>query len=207
MKKRQTAEIRKPEILENYYQVIIEEGIEGASIGKIAKRMDIHPSLVIHYFKNKKNMTLELVNLLIDKYVAPEYLNFSHLSDPEDRFNALIDTIFTKEWSKTVDPGVHFCFYYLSFRTPEIQARFKDVFKRFADYLTAELTEFMEAGIIKEQNLDEAVHAIITLMEGMEFHAKFLADGKPFEEFAAYAKRMVLSMLKGEPMTNPSSTG
>lgn len=30
-------EFRKPEILENYYQVIIKEGIEGASIGKIAK--------------------------------------------------------------------------------------------------------------------------------------------------------------------------
>ena len=54
MTKRKNAEIRKPEILENYYQVIIEEGIEGASIGKVADRMDIHPSLIIHYFKAKK---------------------------------------------------------------------------------------------------------------------------------------------------------
>ena len=52
----QKAEIRKPEILENYYQVLLEEGFEGTSIGKIARRMDIHPSLIIHYFKNKENM-------------------------------------------------------------------------------------------------------------------------------------------------------
>ena len=55
MRKNQKAEIRKPEILENYYQVLIEEGLEGTSIGKIAKRMDIHPSLIIHYFKTKEN--------------------------------------------------------------------------------------------------------------------------------------------------------
>lgn len=47
-------------------------------------------------------------------------IDFNHLSNLEDRFHALIDTIFTLEWSKTVDPGVHFCFYYLSFRNTEI---------------------------------------------------------------------------------------
>ena len=53
MRKNLKAEIRKPEILENYYQVLIEEGFEGVSIAKIAKRMNIHPSLIIHYFKTK----------------------------------------------------------------------------------------------------------------------------------------------------------
>ena len=43
MRKNQKAEIRKLEILENYYQILIDEGFEGASIGKIAKRMHIHP--------------------------------------------------------------------------------------------------------------------------------------------------------------------
>ena len=38
MRKHKKAEVRKPEILENYYQVLIEEGFEGASIAKIAKR-------------------------------------------------------------------------------------------------------------------------------------------------------------------------
>ena len=72
MRKTQTAETRKPEILENFYQVIIQEGIEGASFGKIARRMNIHPSLIIHYFKNKKNMTLALADFLVEKYEAPE---------------------------------------------------------------------------------------------------------------------------------------
>ncbi len=131
MRKRHKAETRKPEILENYYHVLIDEGFEGASIGKIAQRMNIHPSLIIHYFKTKENMTVELAQLLIDKYEAPELLQFDHIEDMEQRFHALIDTIFSFEWSRTVDPGVHFGFYYLSFRNPKIRRQFTIMFKRF----------------------------------------------------------------------------
>ena len=199
MKKRKNAEIRKPEILENYYQVIIEEGIEGASIGKVAARMDIHPSLIIHYFKTKKNLTLKLADLMLEKYLAPGYLDFSHISNLEDRFNALMDTIFSESWSKTVDPGVHFCFYYLSFRNPDIKERFNILFKRFRDYLFGEMEMYKRAGIINVKDIDQVIDTIITLMEGLEFQAKFLANNKPFEEFAEYSKRLVIAMLKEAP--------
>ena len=124
MRKNQKADIRKREILENYYQVLIEEGFEGASIGKIAKRMNIHPPLIIHYFKTKENMTIELVDFLIEKYEAPEFLKFDHIQDMEQRFIALMDTIFSFEWSRTINPGVHFGFYYLSFRNQKIKQHF-----------------------------------------------------------------------------------
>ncbi len=37
MRKNKSAALRKPDILESYYQVLIQEGLEGASISKIAK--------------------------------------------------------------------------------------------------------------------------------------------------------------------------
>jgi AcrR family transcriptional regulator len=198
MRKNQKAEIRKAEILETYYQVLLEEGFEGTSIGKIAKRMNIHPSLIIHYFKTKENMTTELVNLLIEKYEAPEYLRFDHIDDLEQRFQALIDTVFSFEWSRTIDPGLHFGFYYLSFRNPKIREAYEAMIQRFRDYLEGELVFYQQAGIIKTNNAKSAAGVIVTLMEGLEFHAQFLSDGQPFEKFANYAKQIVLSMLKGE---------
>ncbi len=74
MRKNQQADTRKPEIIENFYQILIEEGFEGASIGKIAKRVNIRPPLIIHYFKTKENLTLEWVEFFIQKYKAPEFL-------------------------------------------------------------------------------------------------------------------------------------
>jgi AcrR family transcriptional regulator len=195
MRKRHKAETRKPEILENYYQVLIEEGFEGASIGKIARRMKIHPSLIIHYFKNKENMTAELAQSLIDKYEAPEFLQFDHIEDLEKRFHALIDTIFSFEWSRTVDPGVHFGFYYLSFRNPKIRQQFAVMFKRFRDYLAGELEVYKREGIVNVADVRKAADVIVTLMEGLEFHAHFLSEGQPFEDFADYSKRLALKAL------------
>ena len=140
MRSYQKADIRKPEILENYYQVLLEEGFEGTSIGKIAKRMHIHPSLIIHYFKTKENMTIELVDLLIEKYEAPEFLQFDHIENLEQRFQALMDTVFSFEWSRTIDPGLHFGFYYLSFRNPKIRQAYEA-----ALVSTGEVTNAQEA--------------------------------------------------------------
>jgi AcrR family transcriptional regulator len=198
MRKNQTAEIRKPEILEQYYQVLIEQGFEGASIGKIAERINIHPSLIIHYFKTKENMTVELAELLIEKYEAPEYLQFDHIPDMEQRFNALMGTIFSFEWSRTVDPGVHFGFYYLSFRNKIIKDRFEAMFQRFRDYLARELEVYINESVIKVKDPKKAADIIITLMEGLEFHAHFLSNNQPFEDFAQAAKKLALSMLKNE---------
>ena len=194
-RKNKNAEIRKPEILESYYQVLIEEGFEGASIGKVAKRMHIHPSLIIHYFQTKENMTIELVKALIDRYEAPEYLQFDHITDPKKRFQALMDTLFSFEWSRTVDPGIHFGFYYLSFRNSLVKEHFGAMIKRFKTRLKTELRGFREVGIVKVNNLDKAADLIITLIEGLEFHAHFLSEGRPFHEFADAAKDLVIRML------------
>ncbi|MFO8241153.1 MAG: TetR family transcriptional regulator [Dissulfuribacterales bacterium] len=199
MRKRQSAAVRKPEILEHYYEVIIERGIEGASIGKVAQRMGIHPSLIIHYFKSKENMTLELLDVLIDKYEAREYLELEHIQNLEKRFEELMDVMFSKEWSRTINPGVHFCFYYLSFRNIEIRQRFRNMIKRFRNHLIDEFTTFQRYGVIRVHDIKFAADYIVTLIEGLEVHAHFLADDTvPFEQFSSAAKMTAISYLKNK---------
>ena len=196
MRKNQSAELRKPEILESYYQVLIEEGLEGASIGKIADRLNIHPSLIIHYFKTKERMKLALVDLLVEKYNAPEFLSLTHIEDNEARFHALMDTLFSFEWSRTVDPGVHFGFYYLSFRSEAIQERFREMFKSLREHLKEQMAYFSSKNIIKVRDPEKAADIIVTLMEGLEFHSQFLSTGKPFQAFAQTAKETAILALK-----------
>jgi hypothetical protein len=147
-------------------------------------------------------MTEELVDLLIEKYEAPEFLDFSHISDLNQRFQALMDTIFSKEWSRTVDAGVHFGFYYLSFRKAKIRDRFTSMFERFRDYLIHELEIYRDAGIVKAEDLKSAADVVVTLMEGLEYHAHFLSKGRAFEVFADTAKVIALNYLKGK-ITEP----
>lgn len=195
-RKNQNAALRKPEILEGYYDVLIEEGLEGSSISKIAKKLDIHSSLIFHYFQNKDNLTFELIDLMIDKFKSVHLLEFEHIKDDEERFTALIDTIFSYQWSRTVDPGIHFGFYYQSFRDERTLGRFKKMFTWLKDFLCAQLVSFNSKGIIRVQDEEKAAEYIVTLMEGLEFHAQFLGDGQPFENFAEIAKKSIFALLK-----------
>lgn len=196
MRKNKNAALRKPDILESYYQVLIHEGLEGASIGKIADRIGIHPSLIIHYFQNKENLKLELVDLLIEKYESPEMIDFDHIEDDQERFDALISMIFSFKWSRTVDPSVHFGFYYLSLRNEQIMERFQVMFKWLRDFLAEKLVEFNDKGVIQVQDASKAADYIVTLMEGLEIHNQFLANGKPFEHFARTAQQTLVRALK-----------
>ncbi len=195
-RKNRNAETRKPEILEGYYQVLIEEGFEGSSIGKIAQHLNLHSTLILHYFKSKDNLQRELIELLITKYKAEHMLNFDLIKDSTRRFDSLMDLIFSFKWNRTVDPSVHFGFYYKSFRDEGIRKVLNDMFLWFRNYLHDAFILFNKDGVIKVMDERKAADYVLTLMEGLEFHAHFLNEGKPFEDFADTAKTATIAMLK-----------
>lgn len=195
-RKNQNAELRKPEILDGYYRVLITQGLEGTSISKIAKHLGIHPSLILHYFKNKNNLRLALIELMVSKFKSQHLINFDHIADDRERFTALIDMLFSYEWSRTVDPGVHYGFYYQSYRDQEIAGLFHEMFRWLRDYLYEQFVGFNKKGIIQVEDELKAADFIVTLMEGMEFHAQFLRQTAPFEDFAETAKKSALCVLK-----------
>jgi len=187
--------MRKPEILEGYYNVLIREGLENTSISKIAKELDIHTSLIFHYFQSKENLTFELFQLMIEKFKSVHLLDFEHIEDPKQRYEALLDLIFSLQWSRTVDPGVHYGFYYQSFRDKRTLKHLRDMFAWLRDYLEDQLKDFSRHGVITVNDPRKAADYIVTLMEGMEFQAQFLGNDRPFEDFADSVKVSVHQLL------------
>ena len=194
-RKNQNAALRKPEILEGYYNVLIREGLENTSLSKIAKELNIHTSLIFHYFQNKENLTFELVQLMIEKFKSVHLLNFQSIADDAERYEALLAMIFSRQWSRTVDPGVHFGFYYQSFRDQRTLEHLQSMFLWLRDFLEGQLVVFNKKQIIKVGDAKMAADYIVTLMEGMEFHAQFLGKGQPFEVFAGTVKDSVRQLL------------
>jgi len=54
MGRKSLKETRQQEIIKVFYKVAKKEGYENTSIAKIAKVMDINPSLIMHYFETKE---------------------------------------------------------------------------------------------------------------------------------------------------------
>ena len=119
------AEIRKKEILENFYAVLAEEGLEGASMAKIAARMGIHPSLIIHYFSNKEEMIVALVDHMLAMYEEAFLPKLREIDDPEIRLETTIDAIFGMDWARLVDGGVFYACYSLSYRNDRVRESFR----------------------------------------------------------------------------------
>ncbi len=64
--KRQT---RRLEIIQSFYEVAKENGLENASIAKVAEAMGISNGLVMHYFNTKDELLLGLNEYILQQHL------------------------------------------------------------------------------------------------------------------------------------------
>jgi AcrR family transcriptional regulator len=189
------ATIRKREILESFYLVISKKGIEGSSIARIARAMGVVPGLITHYFKTKEEMTLELVDFMLDKYEEPYFYKLDEITDVNLRLSTLLDALFGLERVRFIDNGAFYSCYSLTYRNRGVQERFERMYRRFRALLVKELGLYMDEGIIKKTDARKAADFIITIMEGLGYYERML-DADRYRELCGQMKEMVISFLK-----------
>jgi len=195
VKMRKNAELRKPEILGFFYETILEEGIEGASIGKTAKRMGIHPSLIMHYFSTKENMMIEMVDYIIMQYSSLlTNIEVTH-DEPHARLNQLLDVLWGEQWYGMTNVAADFSIISVSFRSADITARLQRLYSLFRKYLTEELQKFKASGIITVQDPSVTADIIITMLEGYRHFKHFYVTEEESVRFRDQMKQSVLRIL------------
>ncbi|MCG8550395.1 MAG: TetR/AcrR family transcriptional regulator, partial [Desulfobacterales bacterium] len=94
MGRKSISHIRKPEILRHTYKVVEEEGFKGMTIGKIAKRMGVNSGLLIHYFKSKEGLIMEMVDFLYETSMNNYLKELETLTSPQERMDTLLGILF-----------------------------------------------------------------------------------------------------------------
>ncbi len=177
LKKRQTAEQRKPAILKAFYYVIETEGFENASVAKVAKKAGVHPSLVIHYFGTKETMVLALVDEVLQTY-SDLFRKLPETGDPEERLDRLLHLIWSPEWFEAASFSVVFSFMALSQRDETVMRRVQNLYGRYRDYLIRQMTFFAESGIVNVDDIEASVGVLISLSEGSHYFSRYhIAEG------------------------------
>jgi AcrR family transcriptional regulator len=133
---------RKADIIKAFYQVAKKEGLENASIAKVAERAKINPSLVMHYFKTRDELMLSLNHFILERYLNIYKINGS-IVDSREKLIELIENLFSRKWNRLFDDGVFYSCYAQIYRNKE----FKKSFKKLHDSLHQKL----------QRSLDEAV--------------------------------------------------
>ena len=192
MKKRLNADIQKPKIVKHFYKTILGQGFEGASIAKVAKRMNIHPSLILHYFGNKENLTLALVdyvieayNSLLKKYKAKDLV-------PEDRLERLLEAIWSREYYEKINVAGSFAVLAVSFRNEKIHGKIRDLYRIFKKFLVREFRFLIDNNLICMDDPEHAAEIIMTMIEGSRhFRAFIIDDDRDDDQVRRYNQEMI----------------
>lgn len=195
MGRKSKAKVRKQEILSHFYEVIIDEGFENASIAKIAKRMDVNPSLLIHYFKNKDAMVLGLIDYIINTYSVHILPDFSGTEDAQERWEDVLDVVSRIQWDRIMNNAVFYSCYTLTFGNEEIKRRFQGLYKGLINTISYEIEHASKAGIIHVKDAKAAAELIISMVEGTNYYQHVSPEKVEAEERASRTKQILSAML------------
>ncbi len=200
MGRKSIKEIRRKEIVTAFYQVAKKEGLENASIAKVAKKMDINPSLVMHYFNTKEDLINELIDFTLERY-GQIYKPKKTGNNPKQHLIQIIDNLFSRKWNTLFDDGVFFSCYSLIFRSKKIKTHFKELHDSLRAMLAEALQEAKDAGIIDLPDVAAAADMIFILVEGAYYYLS-LSDEDNQEKLDLYKnevyKRLNLEVTAAE---------
>ena len=190
--------IRRREILEHLYEVMKDEGIEGVSLAKVADRMGIYPSMIVHYFKTKEQMMIALVDFIIDQFEAWYRVQLDAIKDQRSRIVIILDEILTLKGATVIDPGVFFGLVYMGFRNENVREKIHAMYGRLIEVLTSEIKIGIENGAIEAADPETIAHLVAIIQEGLDYCRFEYRDVKKVEAAGMLLKDMVFSLLKIE---------
>ena len=169
MGRKSKADVRRKEIVTCCYNVIETVGIERTTIKKIAAEMGVAPSLVMHYFKNKDELFVELVDYLVENMERVYIPRLSEFATARERLDFFIGETINLTVAQSVEDRVFYACFYMSFYNAPVRRRFKAMY----DY-DRELSSKLIMEYLREENLpgiDPEFLSIelIAFIEGLNF--------------------------------------
>lgn len=188
-------EIRQKEIIEGYYKVAKLEGLENTSIAKIGKEMGINPSLIIHYFQTKEDLTKGLIEYILDKYSEIYHVPSSRKVTRLARLKFVVDNLISKKWDGLVDNGLYFSGYALVFRDANIKEQYKALQDQLRNVLTALIQDCIDHDEVIVKDAHDAAQLIYMMVDGAYFYLSLINDKKEFDRKLVLFRRHAYQFL------------
>ncbi len=169
MKRAERSQRRRREMLEAYYQTLLDEGLQGASVAKIARRLDVPPSLLIHYFGTKEQMTIELVDYLLEVFHETYGEQLAAIADPRARLLAVLDQFFSPEYHQLLDDRAFYACFYLSLTHPKVREAYAALYQASLELVEGAIRECMAEGVLPRDDAHELAMTVKAMEEGYAF--------------------------------------
>ena len=192
--------LRQKGIIKAFYKVAQREGLENASIAKVAAVLEVNPSLVIHYFSTKQDLIHGLIEYILERYrllYNPE----NGTSNPKERLIKIIRNLFSRKWNKLFDDSVFYSSYALIFRDKTVKEHYKNLHDHLRQLLKEALQEAKDTEVIQIDDVEKTADLIFIFVEGAYYYLSMVSNKVEYEARISHYEQTVLSMLKlsGEP--------
>jgi len=205
MGRKSLKEIRQLEIIKTFYKVAKKEGYENTSIAKIAKVMDINPSLVSHYFETKEDLTYALIDYILERYLLIYTIKNKEEVTLAD-LQKTVEMLFSKKWNLLFDDGLFYTFYALAFREKKIKAKYKTILDSLRLALASMIEQCNEKQLINVSAPKTAADLIFVLVDGAYFYLSLENDKKAYAERLEYYKDKAYDILGMEHLISSGGT-
>ncbi|MBU45786.1 MAG: hypothetical protein CMN76_21445 [Spirochaetaceae bacterium] len=185
---------RESEILSHFAAAISELGLEGASIAKVAARMDCPPSLIMHYYKTKDDLIEALFRAMVEEIKEQVLEKDLRLPSPGKRFKSFQDLLFNpmRLWDQKLgNPSIWFQFLAMTSRNDRIHSLFLDYLEFYRSVVRQQLEDFMQLGMVRKTDPEALTDLVICFADGLT-HRLFL---KP-EISVTRLRKELLGILK-----------
>lgn len=187
--------VRQKGIIKAFYKVARKEGLERASIAKVAAVLEVNPSLVIHYFSTKQDLMQGLIEYILERYrllYDPE----NGTTDPKEKLKKIIRNLFSRKWNRLFDDGVFYSAYALVFRDKRVKQLYKKLHDDLRTLLKDALQEAKDHKAIAIDNVEQTADLVFIFVEGAYYYLSMVTDKEEYESRIANYEQTVLEMLK-----------
>ena len=199
MGRKSLKEDRQKEIIKGFYQVAKKEGLENVSIAKLAKHLDMQPTLILHYFNTKTALTMGLIDFIIDKYRKIYIPKSNHTSQPLEALMDIINNIFSRKWNRLFDDGLYFSCYAMIYRNKNILEKFQDIHRLLRKWLTDIVQKCIDQELLDINDAQRASNLIFVISDGAYYYLGMINDKTEYQQKLEEYKKEAIKILQIKP--------
>ncbi len=180
---------KKNRIIEAGYRLLAKNGYYSTNTAMIAKEAGVSTGIVYGYFRDKRDILIEVLNVYVNKVFEPVFAMFDKIQAPFDFDSLLKNAVESVVQVHQDNSAIHAALHSLTHSDELVKKRFTEL----ENEMTIRVAECLEKGGYRSEDLKEKVHLAMRCIQ--DFAHEYIYD---HHEYLSYPqmKNLLVEMLK-----------
>ncbi len=180
---------KKNRIIEAGYRLFARDGYYSTNTAMIAKEAGVSTGIVYGYFRDKRDILVEVLNLYVNKVFEPIFETFENIQAPVDFDYLLSYAVDDVVRTHRDNSAIHAALHSLTYSDEIVNARFTEL----ENEMTLRVADCLEKGGYRSDDLKEKVHLAMRCIQ--DYAHEYTYDHHDYLSYPRM-KELLVAMLK-----------